>query len=372
MIELRQSTGTSRAGSSAAQPDVSIVTSGHDIADARLHRHVAALTAAGMAVEVLALGDAADAPSGSVHTVVSPRPPLWKRLALAQRYARDAQGRVLISLDPESAYACSQVAKRSAQVFVADVHEDYQAVLQDRSWSRGLVKIGGAALARMGSTAARSADITVVADSHLMRDVTDRIVVRNVPDGVGASPRDATPRAVYVGDLRRTRGLFDMLEVLERCPDWTLDLVGPIAPHDVEEAHARAAALRGRVRIHGRMRPDDSWALADGAWVGFCMLHDTPAFREAAPSKVYEYMAHGIPVVATDLPVQARLVEESGGGQVVSGVDEAVHMLEAWQADPDGHADVAHRAAAWASGAEQYLQGSRRLAVAIQEHLGRD
>ncbi|WP_152649932.1 glycosyltransferase [Demequina globuliformis] len=276
---------------------------------------------------------------------------------------------MLISLDPESAHACSQVARKSSRIFVADVHEDYQAVLHDRPWSRGLVKLGGTVLARMGAKAARTADLTVVADSHLMRDVEERVVVRNVPDGVGATPRDDEPRAVYVGDLRRTRGLFDMLEVLELCPDWKLDLIGPIAPHDVEEAHTRAAALDGRVRIHGRMRPDDSWKLADGAWVGFCMLHDTPAFREAAPSKVYEYMAHAIPVLATDLPVQARLVEESGGGRVVSGVAEAVQALEAWRADPDGHAEAAHRAAAWASGAEQYLQGSRTLAIVIRELL---
>ncbi len=52
--------------------DVSIVTSGHDVADARLHREVAALVARGLHVEVLGLGDEADGPPGvTVRTCVS-------------------------------------------------------------------------------------------------------------------------------------------------------------------------------------------------------------------------------------------------------------------------------------------------------------
>src|SRR5690606_14270020 len=46
--------------------DVSIVTSGHDVADARLHREVAALVRAGLRVEVLGLGEASAGPPDAV------------------------------------------------------------------------------------------------------------------------------------------------------------------------------------------------------------------------------------------------------------------------------------------------------------------
>ncbi|MGR6997932.1 hypothetical protein ACU686_07245 [Yinghuangia aomiensis] len=42
--------------------DISIVSSAHDVADARLHRTAAALLRAGMTVEVIGLGDAPAAP----------------------------------------------------------------------------------------------------------------------------------------------------------------------------------------------------------------------------------------------------------------------------------------------------------------------
>ena len=63
--------------------DVSVVTSGHDIADARLHRQVAALTAHGLSVEVLALGHGVDAPREAVRVRTWTRRPHLGRAALA-------------------------------------------------------------------------------------------------------------------------------------------------------------------------------------------------------------------------------------------------------------------------------------------------
>ncbi|NUP35368.1 MAG: glycosyl transferase, partial [Streptomycetaceae bacterium] len=45
--------------------DISIVSSAHDVADARLHRTAAALLRAGMTVEVIGLGDPAGGPPGT-------------------------------------------------------------------------------------------------------------------------------------------------------------------------------------------------------------------------------------------------------------------------------------------------------------------
>ncbi|WP_062070176.1 glycosyltransferase [Demequina sediminicola] len=372
MVELRDATGTPQSSATPMSADISIVTSGHDIADARLHRHVAALREQGFTVEVLALGHAEDAPHGVVRAVTRARPSLWKRVALAREYARQAIGDVLISLDPESAFMCRSVARKSGKRFVADVHEDYVAVLSDRTWSKGVARWGGSLLARLGNRAAANADLTVVADIHLMTEVPDRVVVRNVPNLPAPATRDPQPRAVYVGDLRRSRGLFDMLDVVEQCPHWELDLVGPVAPQDAPLAHERVAALDGRVRIHGRMRPDASWALADGAWVGFSLLHDTPAFRDAAPSKIYEYLAHGIPVVATDLPVQAGIVNDAGAGVVVTDIAGSVAALKSWEAAPDAHETCIHNAVDWVANAPQYAEGSVRLAEAMVTLLGRD
>lgn len=324
------------------RPDVSVVTTGHDVADARLHREVAALSRAGLVVEVLGLGHPADAPpwADRVRT--------WRRGGPVRRALRAlalpwrARGRVLLALDPDSTAGawlrCRVWPPRRS--LVADVHEDYDALLRDRVWARGLRGRAGRAAARVGAAAARRADVVVVADVHLLADTPNRLVLRNTPDA-SMLPRpaapDPRPRALYVGDLRASRGLFTMLDALAVAPEWSLDLVGPVAVEDEAELARRLAepALDERVRWHGRLPPSQAWALAEGAWAGLVLLEDTPAFRTAQPSKLYEYLACGLAVVTTDLPRPAELVTRTGAGRVVREADDVAGVLAEWLADPD-------------------------------------
>ena len=111
-----------------APVDVTIVTSGHDVADARLHREVAALLARGLRVEVFGLGEAADAPPGAIVRTW-PRQGSLRRARLAARMAARANGRVLFTLDPDSALAANAAVLTSGRMLVVDVHEDFAALL---------------------------------------------------------------------------------------------------------------------------------------------------------------------------------------------------------------------------------------------------
>jgi glycosyltransferase involved in cell wall biosynthesis len=223
---------------------------------------------------------------------------------------------------------------------VLDVHEDYLALLDDRRWARGAVGAVARAVARTSSRLAARADLTVLADEHLPPAVArQRLVVRNLPDLSllpSAGEPGATPRALHVGDLRASRGLFAMLDAVADAPGWELDLVGPVAPADQArlEAWLRDSPARDRVRLHGRLEPRAAWALARGAWVGLAMLDRTPAFERAVPTKLYEYLACGLAVLVTPLPRMVEIVEASGAGQVVPDAAAAAAALRAWAAAP--------------------------------------
>ena len=348
--------------SSAALVDVSVVTSGHDVADARLHREVRALLDRGLSVEVLGLGDPADGPEGAdVRT--------WARGGLVARAVRAlvlpwaARGSVLLSLDPDSALACAVAVRLRDRRWVADVHEDYEALLSDRAWARGLLGAGARVVATAATRVTATADLTVVADDHVApgeQYAGRRLVVRNLPDVMLMSPVPHRPppegaagetrlRAVYVGDGRRSRGLETMLEAVAAAPRWELDVVGPL--HDAEDwARTRIDRpdLRGRARLHGRLPPRAAWRVADGAAVGLALLDDTPAFRAAVPTKVYEYLTAGLAVLATPLPRVRELLAASEGGAVVAGAREAAEVLEGWAEHPERLERLRAGARAWA------------------------
>jgi len=339
------------------RPDISVVSSGHDVADARLHREVAAARAAGLTVEVLALGHPADGPCGAdLRTRPRPRG-VAARVALAVAQPWRAHGRVLLTLDPDVVPAALLAARLRRRPLVVDLHEDYLALLDDRPWSRGAVRGLLRAGVRAVLAAARRADLVVVADEHVPPATTrtgrQRLVVRNAPSWSYLPPPsrpDPQPRALYVGDVRRTRGLQTMLAALEDAPGWTLDVVGPVASADAAwlERWRSSSTAAARARFHGRMPPEAAWKLASGAWVGLSMLEDTPAFHEAVPSKLYEYLAAGLAVATTPLPRAAEIVRASGGGVVVADAAALSATLRSWAVRPEELEPVRAAAARWA------------------------
>jgi glycosyltransferase involved in cell wall biosynthesis len=53
------------------------------------------------------------------------------------------------------------------------------------------------------------------------------------------------------------------------------------------------------------------------------VLHPTSAYLEAQPTKLYEYMSAGIPVVASNYPLLREIVEGYGCGLSVDPMDPA-------------------------------------------------
>lgn len=333
-------------------PDVTILSSGHDVADARLHRHCAALHRAGLSVEVVARGSANDAPE---HTVFRPAASrgIAGRGVRALTLPGRARGRVVVTLDPDliPAARLRRTYARGRRLAV-DVHEDYVALLADRAWARGAVGLIAKTWARAAIALSRGADLTVVADEHVPPlAAANRLVVRNLPDLThlpAPSEPDPTPRALYIGDVRESRGLFAMLRAIELAPEWELDIVGPVAARDQARLAEWQAAndAASRVRMHGRMPPQQAWKLASGAWAGMSLLSSTPAFESAIPSKVYEYLACGLPVLSTPIRRAAELVEQAGAGAVVSGPESAAATLNAWSSNDHEGFELRRKAAA--------------------------
>lgn len=197
-----------------------------------------------------------------------------------------------------------------------------------------------------------------------------------LPEGV-SDARCAVPAAdlrapvlVYVGTLARARQPEFLLDVLARVraqvPDARLLVLGEGRWSDEREGLAAAARRRGlqdAAQVSGAVsQAAVAPALAHAA-IGLNPLPDDPLFAANSPIKTLEYMAAGLPVVATDLPEHRRTVGAAGAGRLVpydaaAFADACVALLR----DPVASRAAGERGRAWVRSQRTFERLYPRLA----------
>lgn len=108
--------------------------------------------------------------------------------------------------------------------------------------------------------------------------------------------RIARPRIGFVGTISDWLDIDLLIEVASARPDWSFVFVGP--------RRARVDRLEGlpNVTLTGPRRHEDVGGFLEGFDVALIPYRIAPATVAASPIKLHEYLAHGLPVVSTDLP----------------------------------------------------------------------
>jgi glycosyltransferase involved in cell wall biosynthesis len=164
-------------------------------------------------------------------------------------------------------------------------------------------------------------------------------------------------RLLFVGALTEVRGIREMLGAVRTLrathPTLRLDLVGPVKDAPLGTL-AAAAEAEGWCRHTPWLPPEQLAAYCRGAAVGLVPYLPIRDHLEALPTKIFEYMAMGIPILASDFPLWRDLIEHSGCGRVAAPTEAALaETLGAMLADPAALARCAER------GRESYRAGYR-------------
>ena len=157
---------------------------------------------------------------------------------------------------------------------------------------------------------------------------------------------------VYVGIVARARAstfLLDLAAALDR-PDVLLVIAGD-APSPAEAAWFRAELahrrLDGKVLFTGWLAHADALGYVAGAEIGLAPIPRGELFDVSSPTKLVEYLALGVPAVASDIPDQRQVLEQSGAGYCVPMTVAAFHAaIVALLDDPERVARGA-RGRAW-------------------------
>ena len=165
------------------------------------------------------------------------------------------------------------------------------------------------------------------------------IVVQNFPIvdefemRIGSPYSARPPVAVYIGGIDALRGIKEMVQAFEFVPEHLesrFELAGMFEPLSLE---ADVRKLRGwqNVDFHGQISRTGVASLLGRGRVGLVLYHPAANHTFSQPTKLFEYMAAGIPVVASDFPRWREIVEGAGCGILVDPLDpRRIAQAVAW------------------------------------------
>jgi glycosyltransferase involved in cell wall biosynthesis len=179
---------------------------------------------------------------------------------------------------------------------------------------------------------------------------------------------------LYQGGFSTGRGIEQLVAAIRDVPDAVLVLLGYGAMIGELERLAADPALADpvlgrRVRIMPAVPPDAllGWVAAADV-VAMPIQPSTLNHRLTTPNKLFEAMAVGVPVVASDLPGMAPIVRETGCGVVCDPTDPAaIAAAIASILDAPGDVRRAYRERALAAAHGTYCW-ERQVEVLLEEY----
>ncbi|HJV05908.1 MAG TPA: glycosyltransferase family 4 protein [Chromobacteriaceae bacterium] len=231
--------------------------------------------------------------------------------------------------DPELIPAALRLKQAGIKV-VYDVHEDVPRQILAKHWIPGMVRpLVSGSFETLEDWSARRFDAIVTSTPHIRERFAklgaNAIDVCNFPileELVRDTAWDSRRNEVcYIGGISRIRGIEPIVAAL---PDTNtrLNLAGPWSEPDLK-AQLEHEAGWARVNDLGVLDRQGVAAVLARSKVGLVTLFPTPNYVDALPIKLFEYMAAGMPVVASDFPVWREIVDDAGCGLLVDPQDPA-------------------------------------------------
>lgn len=260
-----------------------------------------------------------------------------QRVAIALKAALAEDADLYHFHDPELIpMALTLKAIKPSKAIVYDVHEDYPSMMLDKYWLPKWLRPIAAAGARIGNgLAGRFLDGIVVADPGVENDFkrsapAKTLLYYNFPS-LSLYERETAgatrPRAdlVYLGGMSERSGifvLFNALRILAREGiEPTVRLAGYTDGEKglgaIREAIQRQELVR-QIEFYGRIPHAQVPAWIRAGSIGLVLLQAMPKFMKNIPSKLFEYWACGVPVLASDLPPVRQFLKAGENGCLFS------------------------------------------------------
>jgi glycosyltransferase involved in cell wall biosynthesis len=154
--------------------------------------------------------------------------------------------------------------------------------------------------------------------------------------------RDYAGRCVFIGQVKREKGIFDIIDAVKESTQHRCDLFGPVLERDVAQLEERLEGVEN-VTYRGLLDPDEVQAVLRKYDV---LLLPTFHVGEGYPAVILQAFAAGVPVIASDWMSIPELVVDGVRGLLVPthSPRELREALDRFASDPELQRQVARNA----------------------------
>ena len=303
--------------------DVVMLSTAHQATDHRIfHREARTLVEGGLSVCVAARHPVSEVVDGIFIEALPTAKCRLKRLLLgwtAMKAALRLRGGVYIFHDPEL-FVVGLLLRLLGKEVIYDARENLPMVILQKDWIPAVLRypLSPALYVAEWVGARLLSGITVATPVIQKRFPQSRtVLVRNYPTAEGRRTlADGPPLrsrkniVIYAGGLTRIRGIREVVQSFEGISDAELWLVGDF--YTTQFKNELLGWAPPNVRWLGSMPHREVLKLYQNAKIGVGLLHPAPNHRNSLPVKFFEYLAAGLPIIASNFPEFRELVEGCG------------------------------------------------------------
>lgn len=268
-----------------------------------------------------------------IHQVALPENRIKRMFWTARRVlslAESLAGDIYHFHDPEFLLFANSFKKRVGKPVIYDAHEDLRLDILQKHWipkpvRRALSLLAGQVEDMLASTLSGVVAATPTIAERFSNH-PNCIVVQNFPVLREFNLGDDQARFrqkclfAYVGGLEEERGILEIIKAIDFLGDATLKLAGTWGQ---EAFRNKCQSLAGWTKVQdvGFLNRANVCSLLHSAVAGLVVLRPTHTYLTSYPVKMFEYMAAGLPVIASDFPLWRSIIDESQCGILVDPLD---------------------------------------------------
>lgn len=342
-LEKDKFTGGDRvmsANEAARQLSIIIVTSIHPDFDSRIWKHAKLAARTGHKIRLICPWDV---PHGSVQDGVEFHPfpkapsrmlrPVWSFLQLLPRLLSIIRSADIIHFhDLDLLPIMTAVALFKPVVF--DVHENYPDEMLEKAWIPKALRAWVSWTVKWGQWASCQVirNVVLVAPSQeryfssrrLRKEYIYNFASRDLATDADENYREREPTVVFIGSQHENNGSLLMLDVAALVRQAVPEITFQVVDRFIDSAFRaefmekrRQLGLEDTVQLFANIKPHELMSILNRATIGISPNLRVPQQINGIHTKIFEYMAAGLPMVVSDLPHQVEVIGKSAAGIVV-------------------------------------------------------